>query len=104
MNAGKLRDRIVIQQKAVTYNALNEEIPAWPTYATVWAEVMIGSGREYWGAKKLNAELDGVIRIRYNSGVTELMQVIYSFKTYQITAVIQDVKKSWTELHVKMVS
>jgi SPP1 family predicted phage head-tail adaptor len=104
MNIGKLRDQIIIQQKTVTYNALNEEIQSWSTYATVWAEVMIGSGREYWGAKKLNAELDGIIKIRYNSGVTELMQVVYNSKTYQVSAPpIQDVKKSWTELHVKKV-
>jgi len=103
MNPGILRDRIAIQDYTTTYNILNEPIKAWTDFVTVWAEVMINQGREFWGAKKLNAELSGIIKIRFNHDITELMRIIYDGETYQITAVIQDVKKSWTELHVKKV-
>jgi len=103
MNIGSLRDRITIQNFTITYNVLNEPIKTWTDFVTVWAEVMINQGREFWGAKKLNAELSGIIKIRFNHDITELMQIIYDGETYQITAVIQDVKKSWTELHVKKV-
>jgi len=103
MNAGILRDRITIQNYTTTYNVLNEPIKAWTDFATVWAEVLINQGREFWGAKKLDAELSGIIKIRFNHDITELMRIIYDDETYQITAVIQDVKKSWTELHVKKV-
>ena len=103
MNIGSLRDRITIQDYTTTYNALNEPAKAWTDFVTVWAEVMINQGREFWGAKKFNAELSGIVKIRYNHDITELMRIIYDDETYQITAVIQDVKKSWTELHVKKV-
>jgi len=103
MNIGSLRDRITIQNYTTTYNALNEPVKAWTDFVIVWAEVMINQGREFWGAKKFNAELSGIIKIRYNHDITELMRIIYEDETYQITAVIQDVKKSWTELHVKKV-
>jgi len=103
MNIGSLRDRITIQNFTITYNVLNEPIKTWTDFVTVWAEVMINQGREFWGAKKLNAELSGIIKIRFNHDITELMRIIYDGETYQITAVIQDVKKSWTELHVKKV-
>lgn len=38
MAAGDLDRRIVIQRATVTYNALNEAVEAWGTYATVWAK------------------------------------------------------------------
>ena len=103
MNIGSLRNRITVQNYTVTYNDLNEEIKTWTDFVTVWAEVMINQGREFWGAKKLNAELSGIIKIRFNHDITELMQIPYDGQTYQITAVIHDIKKAWTELHVKVV-
>jgi SPP1 family predicted phage head-tail adaptor len=103
MNIGSLRNRITVQNYTITYNDLNEEIKTWADFVTVWAEVMINQGREFWGAKKLNAELSGIIKIRFNHDITELMRIPYDGQTYQITAVIHDIKKAWTELHVKVV-
>lgn len=104
MKTGNLRTKITIQNYTTTYNALNEPIKSWTDFVTVWAEVMINQGREFWGAKKLNAELSGIIKIRYNHNITELMRIPYDGKTYQIIAPpIHDVKKAWTELHIKAV-
>ncbi|HYH05378.1 MAG TPA: phage head closure protein [Bacillota bacterium] len=103
MNGLDLRSRIIVQEKTTTFNEYNEPILTWSTFETLWADVQINQGREFWGAKKLNAELDGLIKIRYNRGVTELMQVVYDNRPYQITAVLHDQRKVWTELHVKKV-
>lgn len=38
MAAGGLDRRIVIERATVTHNALNEQVEAWDTYASVWAK------------------------------------------------------------------
>lgn len=35
--AGGLDRRITIERATVTYNELNEEVPTWGSYATIWA-------------------------------------------------------------------
>lgn len=47
ITAGDLRERVEIQQATVTIGAeFNEEILAWATVATVWAQVVERGGRE----------------------------------------------------------
>ena len=46
MQAGRLTQRVRIEQPVVTRNALGEEILGWTTFAEVWAEVRPLSTRE----------------------------------------------------------
>jgi SPP1 family predicted phage head-tail adaptor len=88
MKAGNLRNYITIQQKTLKENSNLEKIESWATFATVWAEILPLTGREFWASKQVNSEVTGKIRIRYLSGVTSKMRVIEDSKTYEIEAVI----------------
>jgi head-tail adaptor len=39
-------------------------VPSWVDVQKIPAKVQIGSGREFFGAKRINAELDGLVQIR----------------------------------------
>lgn len=69
MNAGKLNTRVTIQKRTVTRGADGSEVEAWINGDTVWAEVKNQSGREFYTAQKINAELTHLISIRYRTDV-----------------------------------
>jgi SPP1 family predicted phage head-tail adaptor len=102
---GEMKQIITIQQKTITQGSDGAPVENWAEFATVWAKVRIQNGREFWAAQKNNAELSGLINIRYISGVTELMRVSYNSIVYQIITVINiEEANRELELHVKKAS
>lgn len=88
MRAGKLRNRITIEQKTETIDALGDAVNTWATVKTVWAEVLNQSGREFISAREQNSELTHLITIRYLSGVNSKMRVNHGGNYYNILSVI----------------
>jgi len=88
IRAGELRHRVTIQQKSVTRNTLGEEVVTWQDVATVWADVQPLSGKEYFDAQQVNAEVTVRIRIRYRTGVKPEMRVVFGSRVFDIQAVI----------------
>jgi SPP1 family predicted phage head-tail adaptor len=84
MRAGELRHRITLKQPVTTTNANEEDITTYATVATVWAAIDWGSGRRYEAAKQLDAEVQGVIRIRYRSDVKAYWRIEYDGRTFEI--------------------
>jgi SPP1 family predicted phage head-tail adaptor len=101
----EFKEQIIIQSKTTTQGSDGAQVEVWSNFATVRAKVRIQNGREFWAAQKNNAELSGLINIRYISGVTELMRVSYNSIVYQIIIVINvEEANRELELHVKKVS
>lgn len=76
----------------------------WKTFCQVWAELQIGSGREFFGAKQINAELSGLVKtLQYIKGVNSTMRVKCSRGTFEITAAIDLKENNKNELHLKRV-
>jgi len=88
MRAGKLRETITIQQPNETQNAYGEIVQAWTTFATSRASVEPLQGREYFASKSVNADITIRFRMRYISGVTAKMRVLYGSMTFDIQSVI----------------
>lgn len=80
MEAGNLRHRIIIQQRTDTQNGYGEPIPAWSTFATVWAAVEPIMGREQFAVQQLQSAVSVRVRIRYQAGITPLMRVRWADK------------------------
>jgi head-tail adaptor len=77
----------------------------WKTFCQVWAELQIGSGREFFGAKKINTELSGLVKtLQYIKGVNSTMRVKCSRGTFEITAAIDLRESNSVELHLKKVN
>lgn len=88
MEIGKLRHRVEIQRKEVKTDELLQQSNVWATYATVWASIRPVKGREYIAVKQVNAEISAVITIRYLSGITPEMRILFGNRVFGIVSVI----------------
>ena len=84
MQAGRLTQRVRIEQPVVTRNTLGEEVLSWTTLADVWAEVRPLSTRELVTLRAEYAEVTTMITIRYRAGITAKMRVLHAGAVYRI--------------------
>ena len=77
MRAGLLRDRISIQEAAITQNSTTGEvIQTWSTYADEHpANVELKGSAEVYLDDQRYAKTDATIRMRFVEGVTTKMRV-----------------------------
>lgn len=87
METGKLRSRIIIQQKSSAFDAAGEPGGAWTTFATVWASIKPSGGGERYVNQQVIANVSHEIGIRFNSGITPKMRVLYGSRVFDILAV-----------------
>jgi len=92
---GEMRQRIALQVKTITKS---EGIPleSWTTVATVWAAVADISGKEYFQAQAVQSEVTTRIKIRYKTGITPSMRLLYGSRVFHILSVID--KGEWHRL------
>ena len=88
MRAGKLRHRIVIEEKSVTRTDSGAETVSWTEYDTLWASVEPLSGREMEMAKQIHDEISVRVWIRHRSGVVPEMRISWDSRTFDIVSVI----------------
>lgn len=90
MQAGRLRERITIQQQSVTRDASGQELKTWPDVATVWARVTPGASSERFlaSAGQRVAEVTHTIHLRYRSGITPKMRVLWENRILEIISVV----------------
>ncbi len=73
----------------------------WKTFCRVYAELQIGAGREFFGAKQINAELDGIIKtLQFVRGITNSMRINCSYGILPIISVIPLKHKNSVEIHI----
>jgi SPP1 family predicted phage head-tail adaptor len=101
MEAGSLRHRITIQQRTDTQDSYGEPIPAWTTFATVWAAVEPQSGQEATIAmsQQQEARLRVRVRVRYRTGISTLMRIAWQGRLFQIEG-MAEVKSNRREIHL----
>ncbi len=87
MRAGELRHQVTLQAPATTYDADQQPVTTWVDVATVRAAVVPLTGREYWQAKAVNAELTHRVTIRYRRGVQTTWRVLYGSRALEILSV-----------------
>ena len=99
MRAGRMRQRITIQQTTESRTSSGAVTDSWGTYATVWADVIPVSGKEKFAAQEHHSEVTHRFRIRYNSGVTTKMRISYDSRIFNIRSVINlDERNRTTEM------
>jgi len=75
INAGDLTERITLQAKTFTRDTYNQKIESHADVVTVWAQVIMSGGREFYAAQKLYAETSAVFKIRYRTGLKPTMRI-----------------------------
>ena len=86
IRAGELRHIIEIQERTESTDGYGGKLFTWTEFATVRAKFAPIKGRELTAAKAEYSE--GTVRfyIRYLSGVTAKMRIIYNGQVYEIKA------------------
>lgn len=105
MQAGKLRERIEIQQQ-VEIGAAGGATGSWESIAdgARWAAVEPLSGREYFAAQERQAEVSTRIIIRRHDGVRASMRVVHRGQWYEIVSPpMQDYKQAITVLMCNLI-
>lgn len=102
MQSGRLRERVTIQTETVTRDASGEELRTWAEVATVWASVTPGASSERFlaSAGQRVAEVTHTVRIRFRSGLTPKMRLVWeTTRILEIISVIDpDMRNSTTVL------
>lgn len=91
IGAGKLRERITLQSKSATRNAIGEEVFTWVDVVTLWAEAIPIRGREFYAAAQMQQAVDIRFRIRKRAGLDGSMRLIWNTEPYDIIAIIPGV-------------
>lgn len=86
--AGSFHERITLQSKSATRNAIGEEVVVWTDRATVWADVRPIRGREFFAAAQMQATIDTVASIRYRADVVAEWRLLWRGRPYDIRSVI----------------
>lgn len=86
MQAGKLDQFIVIQQRPTTKSDSGANIPGTPVEIfRGWASITVSGGRgEVYSADKLGALTQYRVRIRNTSGLDETMEIVWGTRTLDI--------------------
>ncbi|NBW19110.1 MAG: head-tail adaptor protein [Caulobacteraceae bacterium] len=87
--AGDMWTRVTIQQAAKTQNEVGESVLTWSTFATVWASVESLSARETERFAETVGFMTHRVKIRYLSGVTGAMRILYRNRVLEIGQVIE---------------
>ena len=100
MRAGRLNRRISIRKSTSPPDSYGGQIPTWSTFLNdAWAQVRPLSMREMWQADQVSSPIDTEFLLRYATGITPSMIVVYDGKEYNIHSVI-DVGDKHTELRM----
>ncbi len=91
MRAGRLRQRVTIQDKVVTQNTFGEEVITWTDYLTAWAAVEPLRGREFNEQAMAGAELTTRIVLRWPGTLDYRpeMRAVHAERLYNVRSVVR---------------
>lgn len=89
MQAGRLRQRVRIEQATETRDAFGATLQSWEELATVWAEVLPQVGAEGFATDSAveRTVQSYTITIRYRRDMTTKMRAVWNGKTMDIEKV-----------------
>lgn len=100
MQAGQLKHVIDIQVALNSRDSYGASTQEWVTFlGGIRASVEPLSGKEFFAAKQVNAEITHSIKIRYRTGIKPSMRVKYGTRYFDIKSVV-DIKEERKEMHL----
>ena len=85
---GNLRHRITFEKPVKVADGYKGHTVTWQDVITVWASVDPLSGREYFYAHQIKAEVSHRVRIRYNEKVSTEMRIKHKDRYLMIESII----------------
>lgn len=105
MKVGRLRHRIILQRRQDVVVS-GEVVPAWEDIAPIWASITPLSGREFFAAQQVAADVTTSILIRWRADVEAAGRILHQtnqsnspaeYDVYDIVAPLPDpvIGKRW---------
>lgn len=88
MQAGKLNQRVLIEQRTAGVDALGQELTSWTTVADTWAAAKPLRGREFFAAGQMQSEVSIKFSIRWRAGIEPTMRLTWRGQPHEIISVI----------------
>lgn len=88
MDAGKLDQRVTLQQRSGVADGLGQVTLTWVDVATVWARVVPLRGREFFAAAQIQQENTVRVILRKRSDVTSAWRLVWRGVAHDVTGVI----------------
>lgn len=98
IDAGKLRERVTVQQAAESRSAMGEVVQSWSTFAERWASVEGVSAREFLSSGQLQIEMSHRVRMRYLPGLSASMRLRWRDRTLEIVSILEHGNRTEHEL------
>jgi SPP1 family predicted phage head-tail adaptor len=95
---GELDRRISIWTPTATQTATGEPLRTYTLLRTCWAQVIESGGNESIIADTPTVTRDLFFTIRYYSGITEKMRIIYNSTNYNITHIEEIDRRNYLKL------
>jgi SPP1 family predicted phage head-tail adaptor len=87
--AGLFEQRITLQQRVAGVGTLGQAPQSWTPVAEVWARAEPLRGREFFAAGQTQSEVTTRFTIRYRTGITSGMRVVWRGQAYDIASVVE---------------
>ena len=107
----RLRHRLMLQQEVQTPDGAGGYTRSWQDIAALWAEIIpltgsgssaCGSGKEAFFAGQIQSEISHRILLRYRSGITPAMRLVFESRAFNIRSVAEtDEKRDTLQLLVQ---
>jgi SPP1 family predicted phage head-tail adaptor len=98
MGAGSLDRRVTILRRTLTRNDYGEQVESFATLATVWAQKMDVTGREFVSAQRTLAEGTTRFRLRYRSDLLHTDRLSHNSVVYDIQQISEFGRQEWTDV------
>jgi SPP1 family predicted phage head-tail adaptor len=101
MAAGRLRQRITLQQPTASTNDYGETEISWSSQAHVWAEVLYMRSTEVVRSARVAEEVTHTVRIRYMDGPDSSWRVLWGDRVLNIDGIddVPNQPRRWLILH-----
>ncbi len=87
-SVGELRNRIFFQQAITTDDGYGGKVATWINCGEAWAKVEPLTGREYFYAHQIQAEVTHRVTIRFRQDLNEEMRVSAGGRTLEIESIV----------------
>lgn len=101
MRIGELRKQISFQSEQMIADGAGGYALTWVTVLTAWGEIEPLHGDKRYVDGHLQVEATHKVTLRYQSGLTADMRIIYGSRVFKILSLLnQDERNQWLEVMV----
>lgn len=94
-SSSTLTERITLQQRSASVDALGQQSTSWSDVATVWAEVLPLSARDFQAAEQTQASSTIRVHIRQRAGVAATMRIQWDGRAWDIVGEPLPIARTW---------